>query len=93
MNNWHTSKTGNHQGLVIEEGSGRNVAVTYDRADAPIIAAAPELLAALEGLLSESLNMNAELRKIGKGRPEDGAHPDCPIDVARAAIANAKQTI
>ena len=41
---------------------------------------------ALNDLLIESLDMNRDLRAIGKGRPEDGAHPDCPIDKAAAAL-------
>lgn len=41
---WHVARTGNHQGLIVAEGSGANIAVTYDKADAPLIAAAPELL-------------------------------------------------
>jgi hypothetical protein len=46
---WYEAKMGNdHQGLVIEEATGRNVAVAYDKVDAPLIAAAPDLLAALE---------------------------------------------
>ena len=46
--NWHFTGTGNHQGLIIEEGRGRNVAVAYDKRDAPLIAAAPAMLAALQ---------------------------------------------
>lgn len=41
---WYEASTGNHQGLIIEETTGRNVAVAYDKADAPLIAAARELL-------------------------------------------------
>jgi hypothetical protein len=41
---WYAAKTGNHQGLVIEEGTGRNVAVAYDKKDTPLLAAAPALL-------------------------------------------------
>lgn len=48
MKNWYEGKTGNHQGLIIEEGTGKNIAVAYDKADAALIAAAPELLEALE---------------------------------------------
>ena len=47
---WYVGSTGNHQGLVIEEESGRNVAVAYDKKDAPLLAAAPELLKALQRL-------------------------------------------
>ena len=43
---WFVASTGNQQGIVIDETDGRNVAVIYDKADAPIVAAAPELLAA-----------------------------------------------
>jgi hypothetical protein len=34
------------QGLVIDEETGRNVAVSFDGGDAPLLAAAPELLEA-----------------------------------------------
>jgi len=44
---FYVGKTSDHQGLIIEEGTGRNVAVTYDKADTPLLAAAPEMLAAL----------------------------------------------
>lgn len=47
---WYEASAGNDQGLIIEEGSGRNVAVTYDKADAPLIAAAPAMLAALQSI-------------------------------------------
>jgi len=47
---------------------------------------APALRVALIRLLAETLEMNAELRRIGRGRPEDGAHPDCPIEIARDAL-------
>lgn len=53
MTTWYTNpKASGHQGLVIDEATGRNVAVTYDKADAPLVAAAPELLAAAEEALS-----------------------------------------
>lgn len=44
---WYSANTGNHQGLVIEEATGRNVAVAYDKKDAAILASAPDLLTAL----------------------------------------------
>lgn len=48
---WYAKKAGNdHQGLVIDEATGRTVAVAYDRADMELLAAAPELLAALRRL-------------------------------------------
>lgn len=53
MPNWYTAETGNHQGLVIEEETGRNVAVCYDKADAPLVAAAPALLHAAKEFVAE----------------------------------------
>jgi hypothetical protein len=55
MKTWYESSTGNHQGLVVEETTGRNIAVTYDKADAALIAAAPDLLAALEAIANSGL--------------------------------------
>ena len=73
---WYEAKTGNHQGLIIEEGTGRNVAVTYDKSDSAIIAAAPDLLAALESLMDD-----ADVCEVAG---------DDAIRQARAAIAKAK---
>lgn len=44
---WRAVGTGNHQGLIVDDETGRNVAVAYDKADAPLLAAAPALLSAL----------------------------------------------
>jgi hypothetical protein len=45
---WYEANTGNHQGLVISESSSADVCVTYDKQDAALIAAAPEMLEAIE---------------------------------------------
>ncbi len=44
---WYVASTGNHQGLIIDEETGENIAVCYDKADAPLLAVAPELLEVL----------------------------------------------
>ena len=49
---WYASSTGNHQGLIISEKSGANIAVTYDAKDAPRIVACVNLL---EGLSAQDL--------------------------------------
>lgn len=42
---WYTTtKATDSQGLVCSEQTGANIAVTYNPLDAPLIAAAPELL-------------------------------------------------
>jgi hypothetical protein len=46
---WYTKiKKDDPQGLIIDENTGRNVAVAYDAVDAKLIAAAPEMLEALK---------------------------------------------
>lgn len=48
---WYSTDTSGGQALVIEEGTGRNVAVAYEAADAPLLAEAPAMLAALRGIM------------------------------------------
>lgn len=80
---WYEAKTGNHQGLVISEQTGANIAVTYDATDAPFIVRAcnshDDLLAALKQMLaaSEALDMQAHAKVAARA-------------VARAAIAKAE---
>lgn len=48
---WHASNSGpdsHNQALIISEATGANVAVAYAREDMSLIAAAPDLLEALE---------------------------------------------
>ena len=47
---WYTAGTGSHQGLIIAEVTGENVAVTYDARDASLVAAAPDMLEALRAI-------------------------------------------
>lgn len=46
---WHSAKTSGDQGLIISE-DGKNVAVSYDKKDAALIASAPSMLEALKKL-------------------------------------------
>lgn len=50
---WYVANTGNHQGLVIDEQTGANIAVTFDKADAPLVAAAPALVEAAKLVMAE----------------------------------------
>ena len=43
----YATKCSGGQGMVIEDGTGRTVAVVYDNKDTALFAAAPALLAAL----------------------------------------------
>ena len=78
---WYAAKAGNaHQGLVIDEKTGRNVAVSYDVADTAILAAAPGMLDALE--LAQ-----ATVERLQRHAPGSA---NGTLDVVRAAIAKAK---
>jgi hypothetical protein len=46
--NWTGQITSSAQGLVIDDETGRNIAVAYDPKHTSLIAAAPELLEALQ---------------------------------------------
>jgi hypothetical protein len=80
-NHWYVASTGNHQGLVIEETTGANIAVTYDKENAPLVAAAPRLLNALERMLDMF-----ERHIAGEPGPDDAAQR---WDEARDAIDEA----
>ena len=43
---WYQANTSNDQGLIVEEKTGRNVAVSYKQEDAALLSAAPDLLEA-----------------------------------------------
>jgi len=63
---WHEARMGNdHQGLIIEEETGRNVAVTYKKEDAPIIVKAVNSHDALvEALHSIIINSDDQSKVI-----------------------------
>lgn len=77
---WYKANNANDtQGLVVAEGSGANIAVTYAPEDAALISAAPDMLAALKGVFVSLTH--------GKVYPADIHY--C-INVCAAAIAKAK---
>ena len=47
---WYTANAGD-QGLIIDEETGRNVAVSYDKKDAELIASSPDLLEELKTMI------------------------------------------
>lgn len=47
-NSWYHSKGSMGQRIIIEEGTGKSIAVAYDEIDAPLLAAAPNMLKLLE---------------------------------------------
>jgi len=73
---WYATRGSMGQGLVIEDKTGRNVAVSYDEKDTDLLASAPELLAALEWIIDR-------IDRGGKAAKSDA------VSVARAAIRKA----
>lgn len=52
--NWYRTTTGSHQGLIIDEDTGENIAVAYDEKHTQLTAAAPDLLEALQAMFDEA---------------------------------------
>jgi hypothetical protein len=53
MKRWYTmTKPDATQGQVAEDGTGKTIAVTYDGSHAALVAAAPDMLAALRSILA-----------------------------------------
>ena len=78
--NWYAGNMGNDtQGLVCDENTGENIAVTYKAENAALVVAAPDLLAALEYIVNDI--------------PEPGEDAELTVkgyNLACAAIAKAK---
>ncbi len=68
--NWHVSNSTYHS-LIIDDSDGRTVAVSYEKKDGPLLAVAPEALAACqaaEEYLFEIDSMNPEKPRGELGR-------------------------
>ena len=77
---WYSKDGCGGQGLVADADTGRSVAVAYDRADGPLLAAAPDILDALRAAVARVELANRE------GNPILSAW----LPGARAAIAKAE---
>lgn len=82
---WYAKKAGNDfQGIVIEEATGRTVAVSYEAHDAALLAAAPDLLLAITRLA------DIAVAPPGWSVAEHSLSLSVAIKSASAAIAKAK---
>lgn len=67
---WHAgNKRNDHQGLVYSLETGDNIAVTYKREDAPIVAAAPDLLEACIKAVGTLTHMTTAQYARGEDKP------------------------
>lgn len=83
---WYEADTGTHQGLVVSEVTGDNIAITYDKKHARLVAAAPELLDALEVLTKMNCDWTDGTAYVPVGWARKNREA---IKEARAAIAKA----
>jgi len=83
---------GGHQGLVIEEETGRTVALTYDPNDAPRIARAVNRDAAFEAMVAALKGAQSALRKALPFLPADNEAVYCGewLDEINEALALAQ---
>ena len=49
---WYVAKTGNHQRLIIDENTGKSIAVIYEAENADVISAVHDLLEAAKEMIS-----------------------------------------
>ena len=81
---WYKSGIGKYsggQGLVIDETTGENIAVTYKVENSALVAAAPDLRAARQALLDWGRNNTS---------PRDANTPHALLVAAREAIDKAE---
>jgi hypothetical protein len=66
---WYAKHNSNGQGLVIDESTGENIAVSYKAENASLIAATPEAIGLLTDVLDMLNNMTSEDFSIGMDKP------------------------
>lgn len=72
---WYAAKSaGRGQGLVIDEDTGRNVAVVYDEKDTKLLAAAPRLLEVLELIAASGTDNANVLRRHAEDVIREAGH-------------------
>jgi hypothetical protein len=82
---WYVASMGSdphNQGLLADENTGENIAVTYKAENTALVAAAPELLFALEQLLDDV--------EYAQPKIKPGLIGNVQIRKAREAISKAK---
>ncbi|MFA5186681.1 MAG: hypothetical protein WC551_09415 [Patescibacteria group bacterium] len=96
LKSWSGRVQHNGHGLILSDNNGRNVAVCYDAQDTDLIAAAPDLLEALQELLAtievEHHAVPCALAGLPQNQQVAMHQRDCEARAqARAAIAKATE--
>jgi hypothetical protein len=81
---YYCESAGGHQGLIADEQTGKTIAVSYDKVNAPLLAAAPKMLKALENI-----------QELAQDCLDENGQPDALVfarfrEWSRAAIEIAK---
>ena len=63
---WYAKNSSGDQGIVIDANTGRNVAVAYEARDTAILAAAPEMLAALVAIAARTCLRSSRRRCLSR---------------------------
>lgn len=69
MKNWYVASTMNDQGLVVDENTGENIAITYKAENATLVASAPEAIRLLAETLDMLNNMTSKEFSLGGDKP------------------------
>lgn len=77
---WYLANTSNDQGLIADEQTGENIAVSYKKENASLIAASPDLLEAAK-MVEEAYGCECV---------DEAPRNHCPMCILRAAIARAE---
>lgn len=85
---WYHKITSGDQGLIIDEKTGENIAVSYKPENAPLIAASPEMYTALAKSLDwlESIVQNANNANDAKDLIIDSMPADFGLNTLRRLL-------
>lgn len=92
---WHactTNRGSAHEQCLIIDDTGANIAVSYDAQHAPLIAAAPDLLAVVKSLFYDINGLNTTLRATNGTYASSTLCERLTQTVGAASLAIAKAT-
>lgn len=93
---WYGANVSGDQGLVIDEKTGRNIAVVYDKKDTQLIASAPETAAERDQLKEVNAELVDALGQLLDRLDHHGVldiiREEGPIEDAREALERARES-
>jgi len=87
---WYEASMGNdHQGLVVDEQTGENIAVIYDKANARLIAKAPKMLETLNEVIAKLADYQPDYR-AGQKKHKTYSRNDGLVLSSLSSLVNAR---